>query len=401
MSKTITAVAFLLQSPLSERDYKRIGIEFLQQRGITISIVDLSHMIFPEIAGDRPPAFSPPGLTPPTVVRTRQEWAAAAAKLDAVDLIVCEIGSGYCRIRDYFVFRAIAKTKTPYLSLLCNSVPTWDLKAKQAGWWERLSVSLKGFRILDSAFRRLPLRLVGLRPLDYAVYGGRASKAGQPLVTEHTHEIWAHSMDFDATLSERSCAGDDGMPAHKTAVFVDQGLGFHVDFIASGQGHIVDVDVFYPKLGQLFERIERELGLEVVIAAHPRSDTAVLKRLLPGRNIVPGATRQLIRDSSLVVMTFSTAVSWATLYHKPVLFFTANSIEAAAKMRGEAALFARTLDRPTWSLDAPDAIDLTDALVVDATSYDAYFRRYIKANDDERMLWQIIFGEIGAEPLPA
>jgi hypothetical protein len=101
------------------------------------------------------------------------------------------------------------------------------------------------------------------------------------------------------------------------AVFIGQNLPEHTDGTMAGWPQ-ADTEGYYAALDRFFTLIEREHGLKVVIAAHPRSDHPPDR--FAGRPIIQGKTAALVRHSSLVIAHYSLAISYAVLACKPILF---------------------------------------------------------------------------------
>jgi hypothetical protein len=89
----------------------------------------------------------------------------------------------------------------------------------------------------------------------------------------------------------------------------------------------------------------------VVIAAHPRANYD--ESLFEGRAIYRLATAELVRDTEFVLAHTSTAMSYAVLNGKPLVFiYTAGMAEAYEKwFIRELRCFADYLDAPVYNVD--------------------------------------------------
>ncbi|MCH5308507.1 MAG: hypothetical protein J1E58_01510 [Prevotella sp.] len=87
--------------------------------------------------------------------------------------------------------------------------------------------------------------------------------------------------------------------------------------------------VFYESLNNYFERIEKEFGCRVIIAAHPSADYS--KNPFGGRKIVYNKTCELIKDSQKVCMHTSNSLSYVIMYDKPVALLS-NYVYRQAKI---------------------------------------------------------------------
>jgi hypothetical protein len=101
------------------------------------------------------------------------------------------------------------------------------------------------------------------------------------------------------------------------AVFLDINLPYHSDLVLCGQP-LIDPVAYYRSLNRFFSLLEQEHRVTVVIAAHPKADYD--PATFDGRQIHRLVTAELVKDADLVVCHTSTALSYAVLNAKPVIF---------------------------------------------------------------------------------
>ncbi len=107
------------------------------------------------------------------------------------------------------------------------------------------------------------------------------------------------------------------------ALFLDQYLPFH-----SGQNYIgnikknLDFLNYYKNLEIFFKKFEEKYNLEVIIAAHPRSDYKTNNLLAKKRKFFINQTPKLIKYSKIVFTHTSNALNYAVLFKKPIFFLT-------------------------------------------------------------------------------
>jgi hypothetical protein len=137
--------------------------------------------------------------------------------------------------------------------------------------------------------------------------------------------------------------------------------------------------------------------MDVSNAAHPRA--AYDRRgsgFFADFTVEFGNTAQLIRNCCAVVCHDSTAIQFAVLFGKPMIFVTTDQLERAYEGRSIAAVAAQFGKAPI-NLDRPDlgAVDWTAELRVDAELYSKYRNRYIKmAGSPDKLLWDIVIEQI-------
>ena len=387
-----SSIVFLIQVPFSDRDYKRNGIAFLAAEGIRVTVLDVSKLAMPRLTV-RPQRLDFPGMTL-RIVDTPAKLAAEAPTLAGAGVIVCHVGSGYVMPDTLGVLRAVARSGRPTLLTSVNAQPLWRkppaLEAlRPSGLRRRLGAA----NPLASLLNRIPLPLLGIRPFDYVVYGGKGSRASRRLVTAQTRVITAHTMDYDIFLAERDTQRPD--PASPTALFIDQYVGYHPD-AAMGIDHSEDPVTFYPRLRTLFDRIECELGLRVVVAAHPRADYSDKPGLFGERAIVSGDTAALVRQSQLVVSHYSTALNFAVLFDKPAVMVTTARMLAHPIVGDSIIQLNQALAVPLLRIDLEYSLD--GLLSQPRAGYATYREDWIKApGSPERPMWRIIVDALRAD----
>lgn len=134
----------------------------------------------------------------------------------------------------------------------------------------------------------------------------------------------------------------------ETAIFLDEFIPFHSDYLYQKQMAPVTAERYYPLLNNFFDRVEKALDVEVIIAAHPKSWYDKLPDYFNGRRVVKGDTCQLVRGCKAVIAHSSTSVNFAVLYYKPVILITCadldkdwfgDNIRAMAKELGKKPIF--------------------------------------------------------------
>ncbi len=110
------------------------------------------------------------------------------------------------------------------------------------------------------------------------------------------------------------------------ALFLDQFLPLH-----SGQNYIgtaskkINIKKYYDDLENFFQNFEKKYNLEIIIAAHPRSDYKKNKLLKKGRKFFINKTAELVKNSKVVFTHHSVSYNFAILFKKPIFFLTLSS----------------------------------------------------------------------------
>ena len=111
-----------------------------------------------------------------------------------------------------------------------------------------------------------------------------------------------------------------------------------------------------------------------------------------GRKCIKGKTIELIKKSRLVLGHCSTALIFANLFYKPVIFMTCSELEKIHRYKNDnVEELAKWFGKASVYLDDYSGIDLEEELVVSRGHYDDYRKAYIKTEQSEDLpSWQII-----------
>jgi hypothetical protein len=155
------------------------------------------------------------------------------------------------------------------------------------------------------------------------------------------------------------------------AVFLDQMMIDHpeLDLEIMKMTSEVDVERYHPTLERCFRIVEDETGLDVVVSPHPKATPQSNARF--GRRVVDMPTASLVRGSSLVLCHYTTAVSFAVIFHKPVLLLTTDKMET----NDSGVMVARL---SSWLGERRINIDHLPATLSIPVVCEANYRRYEK-----------------------
>ncbi len=162
-------------------------------------------------------------------------------------------------------------------------------------------------------------------------------------------------------------------------VFLDSPIADGSDWVALGREPLMSPETYYPLMRKMFSEIESVTGNQIVIAGHPNhKNQADFALQMGGRVVVFNATPGLIRDSATVITHGSTAVSFAVLARKPLVFV--NSKELSLTSYGTMmSKMAKILKRPIIFLDSPlDSHSSDYQKPVDQIAYATYEDGYLR-----------------------
>ena len=86
------------------------------------------------------------------------------------------------------------------------------------------------------------------------------------------------------------------------------------------------IESWYGKLNKFFEYLEKNLRIKFIIAAHPKTNVKKVSELYRNRNTFIGETINLVENAQFVTTRQSTAISYAVIFNKPIVFITSDSL---------------------------------------------------------------------------
>jgi hypothetical protein len=201
------------------------------------------------------------------------------------------------------------------------------------------------------------------------------------------HKVWAHSFDYDTYLAANA---ETAPPLAPYAVFLDEDMIYHSDFDHSEIKSPATAEAYYRSMNGFFDKLEREWGMPVTVAAHPRSRSDSRSQQWGDRTIVHGRTAQLVRDAKLVLCHQSTAVSFAVMWRKPLIFLTTDEL-VPSYLQPRIALGSALLRSPLVNVDGDTELPPRESLfAVDEAAYAKYAEAYIKRlGTPTQPVWQI------------
>lgn len=224
-----------------------------------------------------------------------------------------------------------------------------------------------------------------IKKVDYMFNAGRVDHMAANL--DHSHIVPFNSNDYSRFLKNKS----DSKKIITTpyAVFIDEYLPYHPDVQMLGIKS-VNAERYYKSMNDFFSKFEQEVGLQVVIAAHPKSNYD--ENPYGQRLLFKNVTESLIRDSNLVIDHFSTAISYAILNYKPLLVVCNKEIERVfPDLVRYATHVSAILDVPMLHIDDYKTGDRIPEPVVNVKCYDMYKYDYLTLPGAEGELDEDLF----------
>ena len=394
----LTRVAHVTAGPYGRMEHENWGVAAMAERGIRCEVFDAG-IIWHRKAARPAKAFDVPAHVQAHQVRTRENIADMQRTLADCDVIFSHVSGGLVTPTNLPVLRAICRSGRPYIVFSQNAMPgVANFSGADGNKRQRMKNILQRLPSLSfaaSVIARLPLRYLGLRPASAVVLGGYRSERPHSLITCQTKRIWAHATDYEVASNTQAAP-----PSHPTAVFIDQYMPYHRDWVLVPGVKGIDADNYYGGLRTLFDRIEREKGIEVVIAQHPRANYHGKENLFGGRPIIEGRTAELVKASSLVITSTSMTLNQAVAMRKPMLIYTTHDHYANPTVWRYLDPICKELDRRLIYLEDAASTQLDDILTVNDALYDRFVDNYLKKPaSPDGAFWNIVLDAVSPQEL--
>lgn len=363
-------VIYVSHARLTDKIARDWYLDDLEARGATVEYWDVVSLVREEHAerGARHPAY----------LRTIRSFRELEALLrESADAEVCYVVLFNHSGRFTRIFRLLSRYHCRTMFLSWGAMPQPGISA-----WRRLAAGLSRplelvrkihYRVQESASRWLGL----VAPFDTVFAAGEVLiNAGQ----RARKVVPINLCDYEHYVSVR----DSGkrLVEGRYAVFLDINLPHQSDLAIGGYPRI-DPAAYYRALNRFFGMVEAQCGLEVVVAAHPKADYDA--STFAGRKTHRLVTAELVKDAELVLSHTSTALSYAVLNVKPLLFIYTSEMLAAYRdtIISEMRCYADYLRAPICNIDEVTTVDSKLFGTPDAGRYQLYKYSFVTSRQSE------------------
>lgn len=158
-----------------------------------------------------------------------------------------------------------------------------------------------------------------IKPYDYIFKAGEYGYFGLGIGSEIDYAkaeiIEVNTVDYDKYTIHRSLPS---VYSENYIVFLDQYLPYHPDTVYLNI-KTVEPEPYYNEVNSFLDRLEKIMGMKVVIAAHPKAERYRDVNPFNGRTIYFNQSNQLVKEAFLVLMHASTAICFPVCYNKRIL----------------------------------------------------------------------------------
>lgn len=204
----------------------------------------------------------------------------------------------------------------------------------------------------------------------------------------------AHSNDYSKYLLHKMKFPTFVEPHNKIAVLLDGAVPmFGSDSALLGRKVYLTTDVWYPALSRFFDRLEAETGVNIEIAGHYKTILPAIAPCFGNRPVHYDKTMELVRSSEFVITRASTAVSYAVIFRKPVIFIYSNQLKKDRMAMRDIYGMAAMLGNEPVNIDEPNT-EIKSLLKVNEERYLNYENVCLTSTKSQRPNFQIILEDI-------
>ncbi len=199
-----------------------------------------------------------------------------------------------------------------------------------------------------------------------------------------TKIYYTHNLDYDIYIKHKS-----NPPKKKLIVFIDQNVPNHPDWEANNLVSPVTYEKYWKSVKNLLFFLSQNYSEKIIISGHPRNKDTDIP--IEDYEILYEKTAEKIKDALFIIGHDSTALQFAVLWNKPILFVTTNELEVNRKNKIE--FFSSILGyKKVVNIDRDyDKSFLEKAMQINKQSYADYIESYIKLkNSPMTYSWEII-----------
>jgi len=376
-------VIILTPGPFLKRDYKRFGIELLKKK-FSLKIFDITAWLNSKLWQEY---FNK--------IYNCEEYISIASKDDFLrlcsekknKLVLDFLGNNS---KSKWIRKKLKNQNSLFVRFDINLLPK-----EKIGFVRKLKKIITLFKkpkkLIFSFFNFLKSKyyssIKDYTP-DYLVLGGVSHSETKKV----KNKIFAHCMDYDVYLNIKKEKKYNEQPY---AVFLEDNMTHDSDYSILNISPPAIENEYFPTLIKFLKKFELNSGLKIKIAIHPKSSKN-LTNLLKDFECHKGSTAEIVKDSSLVLLHASTALSYAILFSKPTLFLTSNELKNSwigPRINNLAQVVNSKLININSSL--PDFSTFNNLLKFDKEKYKNYKDQYLKMpNSLEIPLWEIFIRNI-------
>ncbi len=374
---------FIHRFPFNKEIYIQNEFDFFKKQGYNVKYLDISSLLkktnfelhYPkEIADDV------------ILFQTKKEFTQFIAKHKKHTLIISEVSF---IANSAWMYKAIFKADIPYLIFdLSSVIAKFKIKKRKS-----ISEKLKALKTKILKLSR-PQKLIKKPGEIVQLYGAKKcfkpakviftsktklSSGRRVLIGKNTKLLYANSADYRTAMALPNTSLSDD----KYAVFIDQFLPYHPDFQSNYTYNLFQATDYYNELNRFFKTFTQQTGLKVIVAAHPRRLNKYDNDFNSDIQLFYNQTGHLVKNAEMVLLHYSTAINFAIIFNKPMLFIDSNLFNGI-----DVFLYTRAFSKhfnSTIVNMSNNSINCKQINKVDTAKYQNYLEQNIQHKDAQEI----------------
>jgi hypothetical protein len=373
-------IYIVTSSYFNDRDKERFGVNFFIEKGLKVVILDVQDYTNPELKF----------LANSEYKEEEKLYVIKCSNFRHVKNTIDLHGTGVAilflseNIESTKIRRYLKKSKVKIGVLHGGMLPTLKDNTNVSNKIVAKFKSLNLNSFLTLICNRLYSKVFSPKRYDFLITSNYDKSIENYNINRPKSIIETHCLDYDLYIKHKN---DESLIENKYAVFLDQNLLKHTDFIRSNKKLDISSKKYYAELNNLFSIIENKFNYEVIIAAHPRANTDDYKILFDNRKIICGQSHLLVKYCEFSITHYSTSINFAVIYEKPILYITSNDLIDTV-INKFITHFSSTLHQNLINISN---IALPLEININKEYYSKYKYDYIKKNDLESLSWDIFY----------
>ncbi|MGQ1785587.1 MULTISPECIES: hypothetical protein [unclassified Saccharicrinis] len=366
---------YIHRFPFNKEAFIRDEFQYFISKGYRVKYLDISNLLKKKELGAACPDSLKEHVIP---FDSKKEFRNFLYENRTGSVIITDVG---LLANSAWMYVAIFKARIPYILFENSVLPRINrsgTKMSKAGlfkFFKRFNYSKiykKPVEIITHTIAKLMLypaqMIITSKP--------RLSAEKRGLKGEKTLMKYSMSLDYKVAMD----VGKEGTVKEPYAVFVDQYFVHHPDFKTNHIVHFFTADEYYSELNKFLRDFSIETGLKVVIASHPRRSEEQTKDFNPEFDVYYNKTAELVKNSKIALIHFSTAINYAVIFKKPFMLLN-SALFKNSSVDEEVMMFCNYFNKqPIYTSDYQNKIeDFKNGInEVDDTKYEEFFNTYIK-----------------------
>ena len=359
-------IFFIHRFHFNQSYYDSDDFQYFKEKGYNVKYLDLVKMLKSSKLEDT----CPPKLKEDVIyINTKSEFKNFLIEHKYNSLLLTCVG---LQVNSAWFYRIISKTGMPYVFLDVNFFPKLNsrnkiksLSTRIKRYFEKISpiyLALKLFKSFDYYYTRTILK-----PALAVLHVKKTiRKRIIKICDDSTKFVRTNSKDWNTAIS----ATNESIKDDNYLVFIDQYIPYHPDFVSRGIDLKFTPEEYYAELNSFLSEISRKTGLKVHVAAHPRRVGQRDYDFPVSYNI----TASLVKYSKLVLAHYSTAVNFAAIHNKPLVFLTSDLFKRSY-IGTNISDMAHTFSKEPFNISkGMENLDLDELLAVDEDVYSKYIQ---------------------------